>query len=854
MLNPFFLQGSKTEQNLIQDLVNEHLRMYGVEVYYLPRFYLTEKTIIKEVIESSFDRAYPIEAYVETYDGYGNNPTILSKFGIQALNEITLTISRERFETYISPLIIKHADVKLATRPKEGDLVYFPLGDRLFEIKYVEHEKPFYQLQGNYTYELRCELFQYEDEVIDTGVGEIDDVLAEESFTEGEQNLSTIVGNIQLLNLVGAASTATAITSLVDGAVRFITIKNRGGGYTSAPRVAISSAPSGGRTAAGIANMIEGIVVCNDNVNPLSKSVQSVGLTTVGSGYTMTPKVKFIGGDGSGAIGIASLAYGSVGVVTITSGGGGYVGIPTVLFSKPKHVGAKATATIDTVISTGASVLSINLTKGGPAYLFTDTTGGRFYKPGFIPTVTIDLPTGSANNATASATMGDYNTTGGTVAKISVTNEGKFYTTAPTVTISHPGYSYASGTIGIAGSSIDPNSFTFTSSGRAYRTAPVVSISTYGSQRPPLIQAIGIATINPITGVVTAVGFDQSLPWCVGTGATIGLGYTVAPQIIFSGGTDPVRATATATVSIAGTISSISIGNSGFGYASGVTATVSIGAPAGIGEQFRAIGVATMRYNSVITTGTIAIGSTIISGIATEGILIGDRVRLPYNYTDVRKEYNFIPDETYVDSIGIGTIFISSTSTNTGIATTTFEFGIDQCGIVTGITVTYGGGGYLVAPNVTIQNDPDIKNYVELIAGVHTARGYAVVSAAGTITQIAMTDAGSRYVITPTISIAGSGSTSIGTFEFNEVVTGSISGTTAKVRDWDAIKNQLQVYKVNGEFISGEVIVGSSSSARYTLKTIDEFYISSGYGSNEQIEIEADEILDFSEKNPFGMP
>ena len=136
MLNPFFLQGSKTEQGLIQDLINEQLRMYGVEIYYLPRKYITENTVIKELIESEFNNAYPIEAYVNTYEGYADNPTILSKFGIQALNEITLTLSRERFKTYISPLINQQPNIKLSTRPKEGDLIYFPLGDRLFEIKY----------------------------------------------------------------------------------------------------------------------------------------------------------------------------------------------------------------------------------------------------------------------------------------------------------------------------------------------------------------------------------------------------------------------------------------------------------------------------------------------------------------------------------------------------------------------------------------------------------------------------------------------------------------------------------------------------------------------------------------------
>ena len=105
MLNPFFLQGSGSEQSLIQSLINEQLRMYGVEVYYIPRRYITEKTVIKEVIESKFDNAYPLEAYVDTYDGYEGQGTILSKFGVQPLNDLTLIISKERYETYITPLI-----------------------------------------------------------------------------------------------------------------------------------------------------------------------------------------------------------------------------------------------------------------------------------------------------------------------------------------------------------------------------------------------------------------------------------------------------------------------------------------------------------------------------------------------------------------------------------------------------------------------------------------------------------------------------------------------------------------------------------------------------------------------------
>ena len=359
MLNPFFLQGSKTEQGLIQDLINEQLRMYGVEVYYLPRKYITEKTIIKEVIESAFDNAYPIEAYVENFDGYGDNTTILSKFGIQALNELTIIISKERFETYISPLIKDQSNIKLSSRPKEGDIIYFPLGDRLFEIKFVEHEQPFYQLQKNYVYTLKCELFRYEDEIIDTSISFIDDNIG---GTGGEQN-STQSGVLQKLNMVGTGITASAITTIVNGGIRFFTVTNRGSGYTNSPRVAISSAPSGGVTGIGSATLIGGIVVCTDSANPATKSVQSIEVINPGMGYTIAPKVLLFG-DGSGATATSTIGDGIVGVITVTNSGGGYVNSPSIVFTGISSVSAAATA----VVSSAGSITQIRIINAGLGY------------------------------------------------------------------------------------------------------------------------------------------------------------------------------------------------------------------------------------------------------------------------------------------------------------------------------------------------------------------------------------------------------------------------------------------------------------------------------------------------------
>jgi len=385
MLNPFFQQGSKTEQGLIQDLINEQLRMYGVEVHYIPRKYVTKNSVIKEVIESRFDNVYPIEAYVNTYDGYDGQGTILSKFGVQPLTDLTLIISRERFENYITPLTQNLSNIQLATRPKEGDLIYFPLGDRLFEIKFVEHEKPFYQLQKNYVYELRCELFRYEDEIIDTGIEEIDDNVEDKGY-------------IQSLTMVGVATTAVATAGIFNGAVRRVTVTNRGDGYTSIPRVAISSAPSGGVTAVGVATLIGGLVDCIGGTEKYK--VQGIEVVNSGFGYTVTPSVVVIGGGGAGAAATATIADGVVGIITLTSGGSGYEVAPSITFSGP--VGSGATASGRAYINSAGIVTSIRIIDGGYGYTSEPTiTISSPYSSGIGTYVFNETVTGSISSTTA---------------------------------------------------------------------------------------------------------------------------------------------------------------------------------------------------------------------------------------------------------------------------------------------------------------------------------------------------------------------------------------------------------------------------------------------------------------------
>jgi len=851
MLNPFFTQGTTGEQNLVQDLINEQLRMYGVDIFYLPRKYLTENTVIREVVQSKFDTALPLEAYVDNYDEYSGAGNILSKFGVQSQDEVRLIISRERFENYITPLIEDQSNVKLSTRPKGGDLIWFPLDDRIYEIKDVEYAKPYYQLQNLYVYELYCELFRLEDEVIATGIDEVDNnLIGENADGLTDDGIVTVQGPTQTLTLVGAAVTTTAITGLVNGAIRYIRVTNRGGGYATPPRVAISSAPSGGITGVATAHMIGGINFCNLNVNSKLKSVQQVQLINAGAGYTVVPSVAFVSSTGTGAAATVGLATtGAVGIVTISAGGSGYTTSPTVTFSTPKHVGAAATAILDSpLVSTGVSVTSAPISIGASSFLFPGgTTGGVFYAT--APTVTFSLPTGTGNAAEATATLDELAQTGGTVETLGLTTGGRFYTSVPTVTIAHPGTSVATATVGLAGSSIDPGSVAFTTTGRAYTTAPTVTIGTGIGTITPLETAVGIATIHPITGIVTAVGFNSTTdPWCVGTGATVGLGYTVTPTISFSGSPSPVQATATVTVSVAGTVSTISIGNSGFGY---LTApTVTIASPGGADENFRALGVATIRSTSIKTQGTIGIGSDIITGVTTTNIVVGDRVRLGVGYSDL---YNFIPADTFVSSIGSSTLTMSASATNVGIATSVFEFGRANCGVVTGIAVTFGGGGYLSPPTVTISNEVSEKNYIDF-PGISTATGIATVSAGGTVSNINILDSGYGYVVTPTVTLSAPESNGSGTFLFNEIVTGSSSGTTARVRVWNSVNNELEVGSITGDFVFGETITGSTSGASYELRVADTQPVDDGFADNINIETEADSILDFSEQNPFGIP
>ena len=366
-LNPFFLQGSQGEQRLVQDLINEHLRIYGVEVTYIPRKFVARETIMEEVTSSKFDDNFLIEAYVNTYEGYSGSGDILTKFGMSLRDEVTLTLSKERFEDFIAPFLdaMPESEVEVSTRPREGDLIYFPLGQRLFEVKFVEHEKPFYQLGKNYVYELKCELFEYEDEVIDTDIDEIDTQIQDEGF-------------ITTLNLVGTGRTATATATLSQptGYIRKIILNNDGSGYNTAPTVAISTAPSGGvnATAVAITTSIGGV-----------KSIKEILLTNAGSGYVTPPLVTILntGTGGVGAAATALIETTGKGVInfTVVDEGVGYSNSspPLVTISEPTGSGTTAVTNAQAVVF-DSKLSSIRIRDAGIGHTVA-------------PTVTVGNPT-----------------------------------------------------------------------------------------------------------------------------------------------------------------------------------------------------------------------------------------------------------------------------------------------------------------------------------------------------------------------------------------------------------------------------------------------------------------------------
>ena len=252
--NPYF-RDTSGEQNVIEDLTIETIQAMGRDMVYIPRTLVNQDKLFGEDNISKFDDGYQLEMYIQSVDGFEGEGDIISKFGLEIRDRMELIVSRKRFEQTVGIY-------ESTTRPKEGDLVYFPLSKTLFEINFVEHENPFYQAGKLFTYRLSCEVFTYSQEDIDTGYSDIDTVedsikkfaiefdlgtrvsaSTATNFFEGESifQVSGVTADSALLS----NATATAVATDWDSTLTKLTLTNIVGTISTSAGETIKGAVSG---------------------------------------------------------------------------------------------------------------------------------------------------------------------------------------------------------------------------------------------------------------------------------------------------------------------------------------------------------------------------------------------------------------------------------------------------------------------------------------------------------------------------------------------------------------------------------------------------------------------------------
>lgn len=272
--NSFFKQGTANEQSIVEDLIIESLKIYGMDFYYIPRTIISRDDILNEDRLSKFTSAFPIEMYFENVDRYDGQGAFMQKFGMFYEQSATLVVARKRWEQ----LIASTKTTTLPNRPNEGDLLYFPLSNALFEIKYVIHQDPFYQLGRLYSYKLQIELFQYNSEVIDTGIEEIDNFEKQKTFsmdaTRSDRGY-VVSADMESFGIGYTSATitfesttgtgATGVATIVDGEIVNINVTNGGTGYQTPPTINIEGDGIG-------ASAVSTISVTVDNVEGYGKN------------------------------------------------------------------------------------------------------------------------------------------------------------------------------------------------------------------------------------------------------------------------------------------------------------------------------------------------------------------------------------------------------------------------------------------------------------------------------------------------------------------------------------------------------------------------------------------------------
>lgn len=261
--NLYFSQKVRSEQNLYEDIVIEALKTYGQDVFYLPRDIVNEDTILGDDPVSSFNSSYMLEMYIENTEGFEGEGDLFTRFGVEIRDEATFVVSRKRW----ADTVARYDNEITVQRPAEGDVIYLPLSKSFFQITHVEHEQPFYQLSNLPVFKMRCQLYEYTGEDMDTGIDVLDD-------------LETKYAYKYILTLDNTRDSAQATATLSSGALQTLNITDSGNNYfTNAPSVTVID--SNGVGAAIVATIDSN----NGKVNGLT-------LTNPGTGYS-NPTIKF---------------------------------------------------------------------------------------------------------------------------------------------------------------------------------------------------------------------------------------------------------------------------------------------------------------------------------------------------------------------------------------------------------------------------------------------------------------------------------------------------------------------------------------------------------------------------------
>ena len=416
------------QQNLIEDLIIESIKIYGYDNFYIPRTIIKEDDLFGEDVLSKFDNALPLEMYVKNVEGFDGEGEFLSRFNVEVRDNITFSIAQRRWQEEISIEDRKIDEQgERVNRPVEGDLIFFPLTGQLYEIKYVDKQPIFYQMGQLQMYDLRCELFEFSHERVTTGVKAIDDLAARHTVN---------VLNFQIL-LEASKERALGTAVLTNDKVTSVSLSNLGD-YDASPTVTFGAPPAAQ------------VAIATSTISSGAVTGATVNSNLQGSGYIANVPVTFSSPETTQRItatATATISGGSVSAVTLTENGGFYTTAPPVSVSaSPSGDDAVLTSTI-----AGNSLLSIVIQSAGSGYTSA-------------PTVTIGTPNNAIHFAASGVAVPDAK---GNIGSITITDGGKYYENAPSVTIGNPPDSIrATGTVQILGTQV--SGVTITNQGRGY--------------------------------------------------------------------------------------------------------------------------------------------------------------------------------------------------------------------------------------------------------------------------------------------------------------------------------------------------------------------------------------------------